>query len=217
MCEHVCVPLSRWISSFYLIASSECTRRAEDHRCSWTRAVKYACTPLCFFHLRGTKNCNNFFGRGSPRHQYVHDGAVTSGQLRSLSFVREKKGSSWQEASFVIVYLFCPGCVHIWQLVGNKRRRSGLVTLAARVMLRSFITSSNAAVSSACFWLCKAIFSLNFRGLFEVAMFRSSAPFFPSVASVKWRRVKDTRLPVGEADTLKRLTVSLFKVVWTLN
>lgn len=65
---------------------------------------------------------------------------------------------------------------------GGKEAR---VTRAARVMLRSFITSSNAAVSSACFWLCKAIFSLNFRGLFEVAMFRSPAPFFPSVVSVK--------------------------------
>lgn len=59
----------------------------------------------------------------------------------------------------------------------DREAKTSVVTLAARVMLRSFITSSNAAVSSACFWLCKAIFSLNFRGLFEVAMFRSSAPF----------------------------------------
>lgn len=38
-------------------------------------------------------------------------------------------------------------------------------------MFKSFITSSNAAVSSACFWLCRAIFSLNLRGLFEDAIF----------------------------------------------
>lgn len=60
---------------------------------------------------------------------------------------------------------------------GGTTNDNQLLTLAARVMLRSFITSSNAAVSSACFWLCKAIFSLNFRGLFAVAMIRSSAPF----------------------------------------
>lgn len=60
---------------------------------------------------------------------------------------------------------------------GGGKNDNQLLTLAARVMLRSFITSSNAAVSSACFWLCKAIFSLNFRGLLAVAMIRSSAPF----------------------------------------
>lgn len=57
-------------------------------------------------------------------------------------------------------------------------------TRAARVMLRSFMTSSNAAVSSACFWLWRAIFSLNFRGLFEVAIFRSSP---------KHRALRETR------------------------
>lgn len=46
-----------------------------------------------------------------------------------------------------------------------------LLTRAALVTFRSFITSSNAAVSSACFWLCRAIFSLNLRGLFEDAIF----------------------------------------------
>lgn len=82
---------------------------------------------------------------------------------------------------------------------GEKKTWTGYVTLAARVMLRSFITSSNAAVSSACFWLCKAIFSLNFRGLFEVAMFRSSAPFsFNGQRQVN--RGTDTGLPVRDVD-----------------
>lgn len=48
------------------------------------------------------------------------------------------------------------------------------LTRAALVMFKSFITSSKAAVSSACFWLCKAIFSLNLRGLLEDAIFPSS-------------------------------------------
>lgn len=42
------------------------------------------------------------------------------------------------------------------------RRRSGAFTLET---LRSVISCSKARVSSACFWLCSAIFSLNFRGL----------------------------------------------------
>lgn len=66
----------------------------------------------------------------------------------------------------------------------DTRIRSDTRTRAARVMLRSFMTSSNAAVSSACFWLCRAIFSLNFRGLFEVAIFRSSS---------KHRALRETR------------------------
>lgn len=112
-------------------------------------------------------------------------------------------GSSCHWMPFVFVYycalaaywLLLRSAAHIWQLVQNKAHRgrrkaeSSVLTLAARVMLRSFITSSNAAVSSACFWLCKAIFSLNFRGLFEVAMFPSSAPFFPHWSSYResWR------------------------------
>lgn len=87
--------------------------------------------------------------------------------------------------------------------VGVKQQRNGFFTLAARVMLRSFITSSNAAVSSACFWLCKAIFSLNFRGLFEVAMFRSSAPF-----SLNCQRQatgnEDTKLPVMDGEVTQQ-------------
>lgn len=57
----------------------------------------------------------------------------------------------------------------------NSREGCGSLTRAALVMFRSFITSSNAAVSSACFWLCKAIFSLNLRGLLEDAIFPSSS------------------------------------------
>lgn len=44
----------------------ESTRRAENDRCSWTRAVKDARTPLRFPLAWDKKNCNNFFGRGSP-------------------------------------------------------------------------------------------------------------------------------------------------------
>lgn len=125
---------------------------------------------------------------------------------------QEKIGHSWQEASFVIVYLFCVQprrykCLFDSSLKtngaqtgGREKAANGVVTLAARVMLRSFITSSNAAVSSACFWLCKAIFSLNFRGLFEVAMFRSSAPFSFNGQRQVTRR-EDAQLPVREADT----------------
>jgi len=57
----------------------------------------------------------------------------------------------------------------------HGERGDSRLTRAALVMLRSFITSSKAAVSSACFWLCKAIFSLNLRGLFEDAIFASSS------------------------------------------
>lgn len=57
----------------------------------------------------------------------------------------------------------------------RKQSRCFGLTRAALVMFKSFITSSNAAVSSACFWLCKAIFSLNLRGLLEDAIFPSSS------------------------------------------
>lgn len=125
-----------------------------------------------------------------PKVPNTHFGATQTISCPPCSFWSAGlNGSSREEASFVIVYLFCPGsCRSDSSLKTNEEEMRGggggggkndnqLLTLAARVMLRSFITSSNAAVSSACFWLCKAIFSLNFRGLFEVAMFRSSAPF----------------------------------------
>lgn len=59
----------------------------------------------------------------------------------------------------------------------SRTPRFYLLTRWARVRLRSFMTSSKAAVSSACFWLCSAIFSLNFRGLFdEAAIFARPHP-----------------------------------------
>lgn len=42
---------------------------------------------------------------------------------------------------------------------------------------------SNSAVSSACFWLCKAIFSLNFRGFAIVVALRYDSEFFFSSGS----------------------------------
>lgn len=161
-------------------------RRGENRRCTWTRAVKYACTPLCF-PLAWDKNCNNFFGRGSPLSKTTLQDCYTPTPLLVVSRGRKTPGASRKRRLLLFTYSAwlraAPALqMHIWQLAentnGEEVTRSGFVTLAARVMLRSFITSSNAAVSSACFWLCKAIFSLNFRGLFEVAMFRSSAPFF---------------------------------------
>lgn len=211
--ENVCAFLWLLLTSFRLIASPVRARDEEDMVAAVGRARSDTHARPSAFHLRGTKIVITFFGRGSlsPRFTYR---AGTPCQPCSLSFATGN-GCSWQEASFVIVYLFCPGCVHIWQLAENKRRRgggggggggektrSGVVTLAARVMLRSFITSSNAAVSSACFWLCKAIFSLNFRGLFEVAMFRSSAPF-SSGGQCQETRSEDARLPVRDVDTSK--------------
>lgn len=99
----------------------ESTRRAENDRCSWTRAVKDARTPLRF-PLAWDKKIVITFSDEVPRHPYLHHTTGTSCQLCSLSSAGGK-GCSWQEASFVIVYLFCPGCVHIWQLAENKRRR----------------------------------------------------------------------------------------------
>ena len=112
---------------------------------------------------------------------------------------------------------------HIWQFAENTGRkgggwmythththtRSGVVTLAARVMLRSFITSSNAAVSSACFWLCNAIFSLNFRGLFEVAMFRSPAPFCLHWSASSYRRFQRHHFRLEHSAREGKLTVKV--------
>lgn len=43
------------------------------------------------------------------------------------------------------------------------------ITRLRNILTTSLIIASKAAVSSACFWLCKAIFSLNFRGFAMMA------------------------------------------------
>ena len=69
-CEHACAPLSRWISSFYLIASSECNETSRgsslqlDARCQIRMHA-----PLLLslaWDKKKKKKCKNFLGRGSP-------------------------------------------------------------------------------------------------------------------------------------------------------
>src|SRR5699024_4534072 len=67
-------------------------------------------------------------------------------------------------------------CLTSWPQRERERERAGcwrivISTLVAPITSR--ILSSNAAVSSACFWLCSAIFSLNFRGLAIVVVART--------------------------------------------
>lgn len=57
--ECIFIFYSVWLISSYLRARDE-----EKIICRSRRAVKYACTPLCF-PLAWDKKCNNFFGRGS--------------------------------------------------------------------------------------------------------------------------------------------------------
>lgn len=141
-------------------------------------------TPLCFS-LAWDKNCNNFLGRRSRWSLSTLQGSYVLTAL--LPVIRGRGRVGRRHRLLLFTYSAPAACIFdsslktIGEEVGggekDREAKTSVVTLAARVMLRSFITSSNAAVSSACFWLCKAIFSLNFRGLFEVAMFRSSAPF----------------------------------------
>lgn len=144
----------------------------------------HARTPLCFS-LAWDKNCNNFLGRRSPWSLSTLHGRYLLTAL--LPVIRDGERVGRMHRLLLFTYSAPAACIFDSSLktngeeVGGRKKereaKNSVVTLAARVMLRSFITSSKAAVSSACFWLCKAIFSLNFRGLFEVAMFRSSAPF----------------------------------------
>lgn len=135
--------------------------------------------PLLF--LAWDKNCNNFFGPRIPSPICrSHDCCPLPAAL-AASGGRKGATAGRKRRLLLFTYSAQAACSRATRSDSSRTNREQPgdkhVTLAARVMLRSFITSSNAAVSSACFWLCKAIFSLNFRGLFEVAMFRSSAPF----------------------------------------
>lgn len=210
-------------SVFFLIGSSLRAREAEkkNHRCSWTRAVKHARTPLCF-PLAWDKNCNNFFERRSPlsispKHDcYLRSALLVAIRRRERLQLARKRRLLLFTYSAPAAWIFDSSLKTNGEVGGKKNKknpRSSFVTLAARVRLRSFITSSKAAVSSACFWLCKAIFSLNFRGLFEVAMFRSSAPFsFNGQCQVTLN--EDTQLPTRALGT-KHYKISALWIVLT--
>lgn len=112
-------------------------------------------------------------GDGTP---YVRPTAAHCHPLKVASSTHSPVSTSARCCLLPSVCLFLPQrCSHIHTLLCCPLSAL-LLTRAALVMLRSFITSSNAAVSSACFWLCNAIFSLNFRGLFEVAIFPPPPP-----------------------------------------
>lgn len=100
-----------------------------NHRCSWTLSNTHA-RPFAF-HLRGTKICNNFFGRGTLSFISSYITALlppaSSGGCQSW----EKRATAGRKRRLLLfTYAALAACgsalqMHIWQLAENKRRRGG--------------------------------------------------------------------------------------------